>query len=337
MFNSKISDLKYHASGQWISILHTLAPQLNQACERPGRHVPCPTHGGKDGFRLFNDVEQTGGGICNTCGAFANGFDLLQWMNGWTFPEAKEAVEHFIGMGEGYTPLKRTTPKPLPEKNWESQRQWLQKLWDEAEPNHPRLKQYLEYRGLSVDPPPSLRLHEGLKYLDDQGKNLGTFPCMIAQFIRGHDLVGMHVTFLDRNNPGKADVEHEKKIWKCANTVTGGSIHLFDSQPNKPLALVEGIESGLSVMELSNYPVWVCGNAGLMERVEIPESVHSIYIGGDKDRSGQGKKSTTNLATRLCNEGVRVKTSFPPIEIPDGASSVDWNDYVAMGREVVHG
>jgi len=338
---SNISDLKYKASGQWISILQALAPQLNKACERPGRHVPCPTHGGKDGFRLFNDVEQTGGGICNTCGAFADGLDLLQWVNGWTLFEAVGTVKRFLGMGTGMSPSLNSTQTPAPTsgKNWESKRKWLQMIWDEAIPNHPRLKQYLEYRGLSIDPPPSLRLHEGLKYLDDQKRSLGKFPCMVAEIVRGSDVVGLHVTFFDTEGPGKAIVPTPKKIWKCTDSISGGSIHLFDThlEPNKPLALAEGVESALAIKELTGIPVWACGNAVLLERVEVHGAVDTVYIGADKDRSGTGEIASHNLADRLFRKGVNPKVSFPPMEIPEGKKSVDWMDYLAQGQEVKHG
>jgi len=65
------------AAGRWLDLLGALAPELTPALDRVGRHVPCPVHGGADGFRLFRDVKQTGGGICNTCGTFPDGFALL--------------------------------------------------------------------------------------------------------------------------------------------------------------------------------------------------------------------------------------------------------------------
>ena len=60
------------APGRWLDILSGLAPDLRPAVEKRGRHVPCPVHGGKDGFRLFRDADQTGGGICNTVSGWAS-------------------------------------------------------------------------------------------------------------------------------------------------------------------------------------------------------------------------------------------------------------------------
>ena len=64
------TDLMQAARGRWEEILAVLAPQLQAAMDRKGRHVPCPIHGGKDGFRVFRDVDETGGSICNTCHLF---------------------------------------------------------------------------------------------------------------------------------------------------------------------------------------------------------------------------------------------------------------------------
>lgn len=86
------------ASGNWLEILMVLAPHLEGALRKPGRHAPCPVHGGKDGFRLFRDVASTGGGICNTCGPKSDGISLLMWSNGWDFPTALENVAGLMGV-----------------------------------------------------------------------------------------------------------------------------------------------------------------------------------------------------------------------------------------------
>jgi len=50
-------DVRQLAAGRWLDIHELLAPALTLALRRPGRHVPCPVHGGTDGFRLFRDVD----------------------------------------------------------------------------------------------------------------------------------------------------------------------------------------------------------------------------------------------------------------------------------------
>ena len=53
-------EARQQAAGRWLEVLGALAPALEPALSRVGRHVPCPVHGGIDGFRLFRDADQTG-------------------------------------------------------------------------------------------------------------------------------------------------------------------------------------------------------------------------------------------------------------------------------------
>ena len=59
--------------------------------------------------------------------------------------------------------------------------------------------------------------------------------------------------------------------------------------------------------------------------------IESLYIGADKDLSGAGQASAEKLAQRLLAEGHEVKISFPPMEISEGSSGVDWLDCLKKG------
>ncbi len=78
--------------------------------EQPGKHVPCPVHGGKDGFRLFSNYQENGACVCNTCGEFRDGFKTLEWINGWSFFEALKHVAALLGFGNSASKLIRTEP-----------------------------------------------------------------------------------------------------------------------------------------------------------------------------------------------------------------------------------
>lgn len=88
--------LKEQVGDRWLDLLRSLAPELDEACDNIADHVPCPVHGGKDGFRLFKDAEETGGGICNTCGPFPDGIALLMWANDWTFLETVRNIQVWL-------------------------------------------------------------------------------------------------------------------------------------------------------------------------------------------------------------------------------------------------
>lgn len=90
--------VKQAAAGRWAEIFSALAPQLKLAQAHPGKHCPCPVHGGTDGFRLFPGYEERGNGICNTCGAKSDGFQMLMWIHEWSFPETIEKVGRYLGL-----------------------------------------------------------------------------------------------------------------------------------------------------------------------------------------------------------------------------------------------
>ena len=67
--------------GRWLEFFAEVAPATRDAVTNLGHHVPCPVHGGQDGFRFFPQAGQTGGGVCNTCGVFPTGAKLAAWLN----------------------------------------------------------------------------------------------------------------------------------------------------------------------------------------------------------------------------------------------------------------
>ena len=157
---------------------------------------------------------------------------------------------------------------------------------------------------------------------------------MVAMITRGGDLVGIHRTFLDSDGPGKAPVPKPKRSNKCVDTISGGAIQLYERKLNQPLALTEGIESALAVYEMTGLPVWSCINSTMLGKAQLPDSILSIIIGADKDRSGAGQASAEKLARRLVDDGREVKISLPPMLIPEGSGGVDWLDH--LNEEVTH-
>lgn len=115
----KAEKVRFAANGNWIFIVSALAPHATDALKKLGRHVGCPVHGGKDGFRLFKkDFLETGGGVCNTCGPRHDGFELLMWLNNWSFKETLEAIGNFLSVE--------------PELTWEEKKQ-QQKVSDKSD------------------------------------------------------------------------------------------------------------------------------------------------------------------------------------------------------------
>ncbi len=195
----------------------------------------------------------------------------------------------------------RPRPRPEPEREDPSPeyRDKWEALWEEAEPAHPLLRRYLRARGLSLEPPPSLRL----TFLRGE-------PVMVARVEGEGGLLGLHLTFLEPDGLGRKG----KRLAKGSRP-KGGAIRLFPLEAGKPLALAEGIETALAVREGTGWPVWATIAAPFMKEVIVPGEVEEVVIAADHDRAGI--EAAHALARRLLREGRRVRIAVPPEEGED--------------------
>lgn len=347
------------ASGRWAWIFSQLAPALAQAVgslEKPGnpRHVPCPRHGGKDGFRFFRDskrsTDDTGCAICNTCGYFPHGFKTLMWVNGWDWVTAHAEVERLLGMELVSNHVQ--APKPLParvvkreeksdEKEDEKLRLSLNRVWNEsiqicdrdAEP----ARLYFARRGISISPPESLRFHPSLSYYDGKEK-VGEYPAIISMVSGATgNAVTIHRIYLTQDG-NKAPVKSPKKLmsYPSDRKIIGGAIRVSPaSKKSSTLLVAEGVETTVAVMEgteETEFPVWSTVNALLMENFVPPDWATRVIIFGDKDRpteqhpKGHGQEAAKKLVQRLWQRGIQASAIIPAGEIPPGEKSLDWLD-----------
>ena len=99
-----VDDVKAASRGRWVNILVALSSADPAFFD--GNHHGClkPECGGTDRARAFDDVDETGGVICNQCHSDRNGdgFSTLQWLNGWDFPTALKAVAAYLNISNGH-------------------------------------------------------------------------------------------------------------------------------------------------------------------------------------------------------------------------------------------
>jgi hypothetical protein len=196
----------------------------------------------------------------------------------------------------------------------------LKATWKKCIPQAERLGRYLLHRGLSGKIPSSLKLHPALGYYDGDGNLIGNYPVMIApvQGVNG-ELIGLHRTYLDPAGDGKAQVVAPKKL---SGSSKGGAIRL--AKAGETLAITEGIETGLAVMEATNTPTWAAICANGLKAVELPPDVKRVEIWADHDGNGVGQKAAEEAATRFVQEGKKVYLMVPP------ASGRDWLDVLTQ-------
>lgn len=326
------------ARGNWEQILGALAPHLNEALNRPGRHVPCPVHGGKDGFRTFKDVGETGGSVCNTCGVHTDGIATLMWANEWSFKETLEALDGFL---HGHRPASVSrAPVTFSKRDDASENERLKKslnrVWNETvsidSVNAEPARLYMVRRGLSIVAPPSLRFHPALPYYDSATK-AGEHPAIISMVTGANgNPVTIHRTYLTPDG-NKANVESPKKLMAYPNDrkILGAAIRLMSAAGNI-MAVAEGLETALAVAEGTGLTTWCAINALLLENFVPPASVERVLVFADKDRpteqhhGGHGQEASRVLVQRLWKSGIKASAIVPSGEIPAGQKSLDWLD-----------
>lgn len=354
--------VKQEARGRWLGILDSLAYGLSPAIQKVGRHVPCPVHGGKDGFRLYKNAAETGGGVCNTCGNWDDGIALLMWYNEWSFPETIKQVGGLLGLDPDdvhHAPAKpRASLQPVEETEADRKKreykdrkvkEELNRVWGESlplsAPEAEPVRLYFARRGLRIRyalESPILRFHPRMPYYVE-GKIQGEFPCMLALvFDAANHPVTIHRTWLTEEG-FKAPVEKPKKLmpYPSDRNFKGGGIPLVDVAQYidncgtyTAMGVTEGIETALAVFEASGgkLPVWPLISDRIMEKFQTPEVVDFLCVYGDQDVSEAGLNAARLLKERTIETGKEACGWLPPADlIPEGAKGVDWLD--VLNRE----
>jgi putative DNA primase/helicase len=191
------------------------------------------------------------------------------------------------------------------------------KIWGAGKPAAATIVQeYLKSRGIYLSPPRSLRYVPALRYTPPER----TLPAMVAavQAPTGK-IVAIHRTYLDPQTSRKAAVDSPKK---ALGRFGGGSVRL--GPVSATLGLAEGIETGLSAMQLFDIPVW-CSLGSRHHQVMLPESVRRVVVFSDNGQAGQrAAMAAVNVFT---NQGRWVTLRFPSDEYGD------WNDFLQSWKK----
>jgi phage/plasmid primase-like uncharacterized protein len=331
------------AEGRWLDIFRTIAPELSEAIEvvdDPRKHVHCPVHGGENGdaFRLFPDTNMTGGGVCNSCGVNSNGFALLMWIKGWTYPETLQRVQEALGECQKHPPIQQPKPRPVKAKkpfDAEKQKKVLNYIWGGSLPlDHADSeigRRYLKNRGLKFPDAHALRdirFHPCLSYYEN-GQKKGDFPGLVCLF---RDKEGkpctIHRIYLSADGK-KADLPNGKKMMLSVNgeKINGGGIRI--GKMESVIGIAEGVETALAIRQATGLSMIATTTAVLLKHLDIPEGVKFVCLWGDKDRSETGEKAILGLGSKLLAQGIKIACFVPQSEIPEGKKGIDWLDILA--------
>ena len=334
--------VKEQARGRWFEILPLLDARLADAVARVGKHVPCPVHGGKDGFRLYaNDMN--GGGACNTCGTFADGFAILQWLRCCSFFEALQLVAELLNNGTvpASTNNAPTRTEPTSERG-SGYMGAMKYLLDTSSrtPNH-AARAYYERRGIAQTSEfitNSLKYHDSADVYHD-GKRVVIndkplrYPCILGLARNAHGVTGLHQIYLTKSGETATNEisqiigsKYSKK--RMIGQFSGTAVRF--ARAEKTLIVCEGIETGLAIRLLTGCDsIAACGTAALLSGVDVPDCVERLLIYADNDNAGIN--AANKLKARL--DWCKVDILIPPYQI-SGLIGADWLDAIVSGYKI---
>ena len=344
--------VKRIAAGRWSKIIGDLYPDLAPALRIPGKtRCACPVHGSRkgaqaDGFRVFNDFEQSGGGVCNTCGEFATGIDLICFLEGQSGkPKAAlDILESYLGIDkEG-----KAKPRPLPApkaatredddpKAIERRVSLLSNLWTGSLPlssladDNQAIRYLVEKRGIAdldlIKSQRNVRFDPCHYFAKSEhaGEPAVKFPAIVSMMHGATgQAVGLHRIYLDHGEARKAPVSEPKKILRRLEKTLNGAIRVTGRAPFTHHANVcEGLENGLSIAFGTGHSVFAAGYATLLAHWNPPSGVRFVTIWCDRDGNKAGINHALKLKERLTGLGIQSRILVPNFL---STEDEDWND-----------
>jgi len=278
----------------------------------PDRFGLCPFHAENSPSFSVNDAK--GFYHCFGCGAHGDVLDWLHRFEGLSFVEAIERLRREAG--ETGSAI-RAPERREPDRETARKQADALAIWRASRPIGGTIAEiYLrEARALGVDLPDCLRFHPALR-IDPREPT--EFPAMVAAVADlSGAIVAIQRTFLLPDGSGKAAVDRPKR---GLGPVGQGAVCLAPA--GLVIGLAEGIETGLSAMELFRVPVW-CVLGSNLSRIVLPAGAHNVALFAD---CGEAGERAALVASRVFHEqGRKVAVRFP-------SRGKDFNDELKARR-----
>lgn len=193
----------------------------------------------------------------------------------------------------------------------------IKRIWDASVPMGGTIaEKYLKNRRInlpfsSTTKGNTLRYHPALWHKETKH----THPTMIAGiYNEQRKLVGIHRHYLTEKGE-KLKLQNNKM---SLGNVKGNAVQL--SKPGHNLVICEGVESGLTLMEKLNKPVWCALSAGNIPNLNIPASVKEIQIYPDIEPSNTGQQNAIKAQDAWAKKGLNVRIILPILKLTDGTT-----------------
>jgi putative DNA primase/helicase len=229
-----------------------------------------------------------------------NGRLLFRCFAGCSYEAIRDALggrpSKTLGLG-----LPTTPHVPLDDKK---RTELALRVWRESKPaaGLTLVERYLRGRGIAIPVPPTIRFHPNLRHPS------GVYaPAMVAavEHVRsGNTVIAIHRTWLRDDGNGKAALDPQKA---ALGPIAGGAVRLTPT--GETLALAEGIETALSVLQATAVPIWATLGTANLSRVELPDCVREVLIAADSGEPGE--RAAHEAAAWFMREGRRVRIARP--------------------------
>ena len=317
------TDVMTAASGRWRDILEVLAGLHPE--QLSNRHQPCPACGGRDRYR-FDDRDGNGSWFCNQCGGKdhlgggGTGMDLLMRVRRWSFRQACEEVERYLGLEPDGTGRHR--PQPVSTGNGSGgkpsaatglpghrSRPWRQPQLPSAGASPPALDQGATAQWC---------------YRDEAGHQLFWIQrlCLAGKGRKSF----LHRVWLDGgwHRPSRRDPFSCE--WPAPRPLYG--LPGLGERPEAPVLVVEGeCTADAATLLFPEHVVisWANGTNAIAKADWQPLAGRAVTLWPDAD--APGRKAMAALAALLREHGCRVQLVNPPADLPQGwdLADADWS------------
>lgn len=258
--------------------------------------APCPFHDERTASFSVNDAK--GFFHCFGCGAHGDIFEWVRRIEGVTFLAAVERVRQDVGLFE-------PRPRPSEDRHGAEKQAAARRIWSECQPiaGTPAEAYLRLVRRVSIPLPATLRFHAELPFSPRHALGL---PAMVAAVTDGdRRVVAIQRTFLRPDGMGKADLEAPKR---SLGPIGLGAVRL--GAAGSTLGIAEGIETGLSAMELYKLPVWAALGSNLA-RIELPDQVRTVVVFADRGEAGE--VAAARARETFHKQKRKVSVCFPEI------------------------
>lgn len=317
------------ATGRWAEILGRLAGL--QPEQLSNRHQPCPLCGGRDRYR-FDDKDGSGSWFCNQCGGKhhlgggGTGLDLLMRLRRWSFRQACEEVERYLGLEPDGTGRHRPQPLAASPSTCATANPASAPTVSTGLPGHGGRP----WRQPEVPPadasPPALDRGAIAQwcYRDASGAQLFWIQrlCLGGSGRKAF----LHRVWLDGgwHRPSRRDAFSCE--WPAPRPLYG--LPDLISRPAAPVLVVEGEGTAdAAALLFPDHVVisWANGTNAIAKADWQPLAGRVVTLWPDAD--APGRRAMAQLAERLAGQGCRVALVDPPAALPQGwdLADADWS------------